>query len=262
LSVSFLTLVSHLLRVAWTPQDDTWRSHPHTVAEEPVAEPEQAVELKVTGSFPSDNPFGHVVNGERNIITLLVENNTKQNVTLLSVTGSFHHPETDRLLKNTTTTKLGAKLKEGNKVPVQYPFYSQFKPGDVKLKIWLEASGETQFRVPAYDSIVTIVEPEISLLDWQLWLTYLIVFGIIGGGAYFTFLSFAPKSKKPKVAVVVGIYTPAPIDATNSGGYEEEWIPEHHLKKTKKSGAITSDAETSGGEVSGKEGPRRRKGRK
>ena len=27
---------------------------------------------------------------------------------------------------------------------------------------------ETQYRVPAYDSIVTVVEPEISLLDWQL----------------------------------------------------------------------------------------------
>lgn len=41
-----------------------------------------------------------VVNGERNIINLLIENNTKQNLTLLSVAGSFHHPETDRLLKN------------------------------------------------------------------------------------------------------------------------------------------------------------------
>ena len=41
-----------------------------------------------------------MVNGERNIINLLVENNTKQNVTLVSVAGSFHHPETDRLLKN------------------------------------------------------------------------------------------------------------------------------------------------------------------
>jgi len=59
-SVSSLTLVSHLLRVAWTPQDDSWRSHPHTVAEETVAElePEPALELKVTGSFSSDNLFG------------------------------------------------------------------------------------------------------------------------------------------------------------------------------------------------------------
>jgi len=233
-----------------------------TLAEETVTEPEPVLELKVTGSFPSDNPFGHVVNGERNVINLSIENNTKQNMTLLSIAGSFHHPETDRLLKNTTATKFGVKLKEGSKIPIQYPFYSQFKPGDIKLKIWLEVSDETQYRVSAYDSIVTIVEPEISLLDWQLWATYLIVFGILGGGAYFAFLSFFPKSKKPKVIAAAGIGAPVPVAATNSGGYEEEWIPEHHLKKTKKTGAVTSDAETSGGEVSGKEGPRRRKGRK
>ena len=79
---------------------------------------------------------------------------------------------------------------------------------------------------------------------------------------YFTFLSFFPKSnKKPKAAAPSEASAPAAITATNSSGYEEEWIPEHHLKKAKK-GTVTSDAETSGGEASGKEGPRRRKGRK
>ena len=94
------------------------------------------------------------------------------------------------------------------------------------------------------------------------WATYLIVFGILGGGAYFAFLSYFPKSKKPRVVAPAGIDAPVSITTTNSGGYEEEWIPEHHLKKTKKGSAVTSDAETSGGEASGKEGPRRRKGRK
>jgi len=232
-----------------------------TFAEETVVtEPEP--EFKVTGSFSSDNPFGHVVNGERNVINLFVENNTKQNVTLVSIAGSFHHPETDRLIKNTTSTKIGIKLPGGVKIPFEYPFYSQFKPGDVRFRVWLDVADETEYRVSAYDSIVTIVEPEFSFLDWKLWITYLIVFGIIGGAGYFAFLSFFPKSKKPKVAAPSSVSAPTAIAATNSSGYEEEWIPEHHLKKTKKSGVVTSDAETSGGEVSGKEGPRRRKGRK
>lgn len=94
------------------------------------------------------------------------------------------------------------------------------------------------------------------------WATYLIVFGILGGGAYLTFLSYVPKPKKSRATAPSEVRAPAPVAATSSGGYEEEWIPEHHLKKTKKSGAITSDAETSGGDVSGKEGPRRRKGRR
>jgi len=92
--------------------------------------------------------------------------------------------------------------------------------------------------------------------------TYLIVLGILGGAGYFAFLSFFPKStKKPKVTAPQEAGAPAAVTATSSGGYEEEWIPEHHLKKTKK-GTVTSDAETSGGEASGKEGPRRRKGRR
>jgi len=232
-----------------------------TFAEETVVtEPE--AELKVTGSFSSDNPFGHVVNGELNIINLFIENNTKRNVTLVSIAGSFHHTETDRLLKNTTAVKPGIKLPMGIKLPIQYPFFSQFKPGDIRLKVWLDVVDETQYRVSAYDSIVTIVEPELSLLDWQLWTTYLIVLGIIGGACYFTFLSFFPKSKRPRVTVPPQVSVPSAIATTSSGGYEEDWIPENHLKKTKKSGAITSDAETSGAETSGREGPRRRKGRK
>lgn len=90
----------------------------------------------------------------------------------------------------------------------------------------------------------------------------MIIFGVFGGGAYLAFLSYFPKPKKSRVAPPPEAGAAVPVAATSSGGYEEEWIPEHHLKKAKKSGVITSDAETSGGEVSGKEGPRRRKGRK
>ena len=93
------------------------------------------------------------------------------------------------------------------------------------------------------------------------WTTYLIVIGILGGAGYFTFLSFLPKSKGPRAAALPEASAPIAVTATSSGGYEEEWVPEHHLKKAKK-GTITSDAETSGGEASGKEGPRRRRGRK
>lgn len=41
-----------------------------------------------------------MVNGERNQIFLVVENKSDKNVTLQSVAGSFHHPETGTLIKN------------------------------------------------------------------------------------------------------------------------------------------------------------------
>jgi len=52
------------------------------------------------------------------------------------------------------------------------------------------------------------------------------------------------------------------VAATTAGGYQEEWIPEHHLKKPKgarkQSGIVSSGDELNGGESDVK----KRKGRK
>ena len=61
--------------------------------------------------------------------------------------------------------------------------------------------------------------------------TYLIVAGILGGLGYYAYLTFVPQPKKRKTPTVS-----APVSnvtATGAGGYQEEWIPEHHLKKPK-----------------------------
>ena len=57
-------------------------------------------EIVVVASFPEDNPFGHVVNGEKNKITLAIENKSGHNVTLTNVAGSFRDPETNNVVKN------------------------------------------------------------------------------------------------------------------------------------------------------------------
>ena len=93
--------------------------------------------------------------------------------------------------------------------------------------------------------------------------TYLITSLFLGGLGYYAYLAFVPQPKKkrtPAVSAPVGTVT-----ATGAGGYQEEWIPEHHLKKpkqrkTRASGAPSGD-EASGAELSGTEG-RRRKGKK
>ncbi|KAF8072023.1 hypothetical protein FPV67DRAFT_914300 [Lyophyllum atratum] len=234
---------------------------------EGVADPDVAV----TATFAETNLFGHVVNGEKNTLLLSVENKSGRNLTLVSVAGSVHQPETDRLVKNLTTTKFGVPLAEGVKMEVPYAFFSEFKPGDIRLNVWLEHAADdgAKYRVPAYDSVVTIVEPELSILDFKLISTYLMVAAIFGGLSYLAYLNFVPQAKKtrskktsaPSVSSPVGTVT-----ATGAGGYQEEWIPEHHLRKTKKgaaSGAASgpSEDERSGSELSGTEA-RRRKGRK
>jgi hypothetical protein len=41
-----------------------------------------------------------VVNGEKNKISLTVENKSDRNVTLTSIAGSFHHADTNAVIKN------------------------------------------------------------------------------------------------------------------------------------------------------------------
>jgi hypothetical protein len=92
-----------------------------------TAEPD----IHVVASFPEDNPFGRtlpsnaskrwsscshstssvsdadVVNGEKNRISLAIENRSDLNVTLTSIGGSFHHPESHALIKNVCAAVYG-----------------------------------------------------------------------------------------------------------------------------------------------------------
>ena len=87
------------------------------------------------------------------------------------------------------------------------------------------------------------------------------VLTLLGAAGYFSYLTFVPQPKKSRAPVS----EPVAVTATGAGGYQEEWIPEHHLKKTAKgkkaAGAVSSGDELSGAETSGAEG-KRRKGRK
>ncbi|THG95232.1 hypothetical protein EW026_g6385 [Hermanssonia centrifuga] len=226
-----------------------------------AASPLDEPEVLAVASFPEENAFGHVVNGEKNNVFLAVENKSDRNITLQSIAGSIHHPETNALVKNTTALTYKVPLLGGAKIQLPYSFYSEFKPGDWRLNIWIDHTAEGEkYRVQAYDSIITVVEPEVSIFDFKMLSTYAIVIALLGAIGYYTYLSFAPQPKKrktPAVSAPVG-----PVTATGAGGYQEEWIPEHHLKKPKarktKSTTLTSGDETSGAELSATEGKRRK----
>ncbi|KAG1734125.1 hypothetical protein EDB19DRAFT_1896501 [Suillus lakei] len=193
-------------------------------------------EIVIEATFPESNPFGHVVNGERNQMFLVVENRSDRNVTLQSVAGSFHHPETGTLIKNTSSLTYGFPLLEGTKLQIPYSFYSD--RGDLRLNIWLEHT----------------VDDDKYLFAALVGLSY---------AAYNAYVpSQKPKRKRPtEVSAPVGTVT-----ASGSSGYQEEWIPEHHLKKTKgkktKPDNVAVSEESSSGEANGTEGKRTRKGKK
>ncbi|KAJ7638381.1 hypothetical protein FB45DRAFT_988472 [Roridomyces roridus] len=224
--------------------------------------------------FLESNPFGHIVNGEKNTITLTVGNNSGKNVSLVSVGGAVYNVKSDALIKNAsllTAHTFSVGLIPDVKTQVPYVFYSEFQPGDIRLNVWLDYILEdTLQRASAYDSVVTVVEPELSIFDFKMISTYLVAIALLGGLVYVAYQSFAPKRtsrprKKPAASAVsapVGAVT-----ATGAGGYQEEWIPDHHLRKSKskKGGNVTSGdelSEMSGAELSSSEKKSKGKGRK
>jgi len=231
----------------------------------PPAEDASTDPVVATAAFPESNPFGHIVNGERNIITLTVENKSGKNVSLVSIGGSVYNVQNDALIKNLAHLNISVPLMDSVKLQVPFSFYSEFKPGDVRLNLWLDHTFEDSVqRVGAYDSIVTVVEPEVSIFDFKMISTYIVTAGLLGGLIYLAYNAFAPKrSSRPRKKTASASSVSAPVGAvtaTGAGGYQEEWIPEHHIRKPKttrkKSGALTSGdefSELSAGELSSPE---------
>jgi len=205
------------------------------------------LDISATAAFPPSNPFAHVVNGERNKMSVEIENKSELNVTLKSAGGSIHDPDTGRFLKNTTASTYGVALVAGAKTILPYTFYSEYTPKEVLLKIWVtyeDGSSSTIHRTMAYDSVVTIVEPKGSWFDLPLLFSYAIILSVIGSGAYYLYKTYGPRPKrsaraprpktsKSQISAPVGIVT---ANATG-GKYEEEWIPAHHMPKKQRAKA-------------------------
>jgi len=219
------------------------------VSASPLAE----LDITATATFPATNPFAHVVNGERNKMSLEIENKSALNVTLKSAAGSIHDPESGKLLKNTTASTYGVTLIAGAKTVLPYSFYSEHKPREVTLKVWVNYDDGTPtglHHAVAYDSVVTIVEPPASIFDFQLILASLISLALVAGGGYFVYDNYFPKNRKRKArkAPVAKSEISSPVATAATKSYDADWIPAHNLGKKKlikKEGVVVSSGDES-----------------
>jgi hypothetical protein len=108
---------------------------------------------------------------------------------------------------------------------------------------------------------VTIVEGSSSWKEPATLFTLLLGLGLLGGIGYAAQQLLTPEKKVKKAKVS----EPIVVTATGAGGYQEEWIPEGHLKKSgsrssrkKTGGAVTSGDEVTSGAESGAEKRRRK----
>ena len=99
--------------------------------------------------------------------------------------------------------------------------------------------------------------------------TYLITGLVLSGLGYYAAISFFPSLSKPKRKRTVRpseVEITAPVGTVKASGvgYQEEWIPEHHLKPVRKAkktdGALSSgDERATSAAESGTDGTRRSK---
>lgn len=90
--------------------------------------------------------------------------------------------------------------------------------------------------------------------------TYVIVAAFFAGLTYLAYLSYVPQKRSRSKKGTSSISAPVgPATATGVGGFQEEWIPEHHLRKSKSSKKTgTGGDELSGGDTSGAEGKKKK----
>lgn len=142
----------------------------------------------------------------------------------------------------------------------------RFKPQDLGLTVWVDLkNGKETTRVTAYNQTISVQEAESSSFDVAGILAWtLLLLGIVGVAWLGSLVYFGKNEAKRNKrrgdqeyrAEKLRQATTAPV--VGKGVYQEEWIPEQHIKvKGKK---VVSDDGTSGAESEAK--ARRRKGRK
>lgn len=88
---------------------------------------------------------------------------------------------------------------------------------------------------------------------------------ILGGLGYLAYATFFPATRpkigKPRKSAITSPV--GPVTATAATGYQEEWIPEHHIKKSKtKTSTLSEGGATSASESEGPAKATKRKSRK
>ncbi|KAI7888504.1 uncharacterized protein EV154DRAFT_309223 [Mucor mucedo] len=188
--------------------------------------------VEVTAEFP-DNPFGMIVNGQRNKVVLDIVNKEKTPYTVFAVTGQVHQvDDASNIVRNLTATRYGKTLAAGSALQIPYNFYSEFAPGEHGLTVFVDLMvDKTVTRVVGFNGTITVTEPTGSWFDIQLLVLYAVLVAGAAGVAYIVRAAFFADAKKTKKSKKVEEVTERPTHRDEKGEMvlDESWIPEHHL---------------------------------
>ena len=155
-------------------------------------------------------------------------------------------------MRNLTAMRTRVEIPAGEKESLSYKFTTDLNPQDLRLNLAtvMTDSKEAYYTMQAYNSTVSIVEPDTSIFDPQVIFLYLFISGCFGGVVYFFYnIWIAPYfpqkrgkggerakkssggSKKVDPSVQIPIAGDGPAVASGAKAYNEEWIPSHHINR-------------------------------
>ncbi|KAI8370384.1 uncharacterized protein BYT42DRAFT_582207 [Radiomyces spectabilis] len=188
--------------------------------------------LEITAEFP-DNPFGLIVNGQKNKVVLSLTNKEAAPATVLAISGRVTlADDNDKIVRNLTARRYDVTIPAAGTENVPYHFYPEFAPKEYGLSVFIDMMiGEKLVRVVGYSGTITVSDPETSFLDPQLLFLYAVLGACTLGVAYIIREAFFGGAKKVKVKKSTEpAARPTHRDEKGNLVLDESWIPDHHLK--------------------------------
>lgn len=116
------------------------------------------------------------MNGHPTQALLSISNDEPNPVNVAFIGGSLWGPdpktngESQRIVRNLTSTRFNVEIPAGEKESVSYSFATELHPQDLRLLLVavLSSADGTMYSFNAFNETISIVEPDASLFDMQL----------------------------------------------------------------------------------------------
>ncbi|KAI5279194.1 hypothetical protein KEM54_004289 [Ascosphaera aggregata] len=202
-------------------------------------------------TFPNSEFGVKLVNGEVLNAGISITNYESEPISINLVAGQLFALETGEPLRNLTLAKYQTEIAAGNKQIIAYPIRTEMHPADLRLTLTAFISkadadagpaGHAVYTVPAFNGLVSVVEPETSIFDPQILFLYFFLGSLFCGTLYFFYTVWVapylpakqrkPASAKPRPAEKAeSVNTTGSDIAAGRAAYNTEWIPAHHIAR-------------------------------
>ncbi|RMJ27524.1 hypothetical protein PHISP_01581 [Aspergillus sp. HF37] len=215
-----------------------------------LAEAPKHIAVSAHASFPESEIFGvKIVNGEPAHALVTFTNEESSPIAVNFIGGALWDLDEERSqnVRNLTTSRYSMEIPAGQKESLSYTFATEMHPQDLRLQLSSIVTAEdNMYNIVAYNSTVSVVEPETSILDPQVIFLYFFLLACFGGVVYFFYTVwiapyFPQKRRAGKGAEVKKSGASEKVDSPADGAsnvaassattYNAEWIPAHHISR-------------------------------